>query len=71
MSSLRTPERPRHHVEVRRADVQRWEGVHSTYRHHLEVLALTLHPLHTQDSTPQTSEQVDSRLHAEVAAMET
>ncbi len=59
------------HVEVRRADVQRWEGVHSTYRHHLEVLSLTLHPFHIHDSAPQTSEQVQSRLEAEVAAIET
>jgi hypothetical protein len=30
-----------HQVEVRRADVQRWEGVRSTSRQHLEVLSLT------------------------------
>jgi len=58
-------------VEVRRAEVQRWEGVHSTYRHHLEALSLTLHPLHIDDSTPQTSAQVHSRLEAEVAAIAT
>ena len=57
-----------HHVEVRRADVQRWEEVHSTYRHHLETLSLTLHPFHIRDSSPQTSAQVHSRLHAAVAA---
>ena len=33
-----------HQGEVRRAEVQRWEGVHSTYRHPLEALSLTLHP---------------------------
>ncbi len=60
-----------HPVEVRRADVQRWEGVHNTSRHHLEVLSLTLHPFSIHDSTPQTSEQVHSRLQAEVAAIET
>jgi Family of unknown function (DUF6399)/IclR helix-turn-helix domain len=60
-----------HHVEVKRAAVQRWEGVHSTYRHHLETLSLTLHPFHLHDASPQTSVQVHSRLHAEVAAMET
>jgi Family of unknown function (DUF6399)/IclR helix-turn-helix domain len=58
-------------VEVRRAEVQRWEGVHSTYRHHLAVLSLTLHPFHIDDSTPQTSAQVHSRLEAEVAAIAT
>ena len=60
-----------HQVEARRADVQRWEGVRSTYRQHLEVLSLTLHPFHLADSTPQTSAQVRSRLEAEVTAIET
>ena len=59
------------HVEVRRADVQRWEGGHSTYRHHLEVLSLPLHPLHIHDATPQTAEPVPSRLEADGAALET
>jgi Family of unknown function (DUF6399)/IclR helix-turn-helix domain len=59
------------HVEVKRAAVERWEGVHSTYRDHLETLSLTLHPFHLHDSSPQTSAQVYSRLHAEVAAVET
>ena len=59
------------HVEVQRAAVQRWEGVHSTYRHHLETLSLTLHPFHLHDASPQTSVQVHRRLHAAVAAMET
>jgi len=58
-------------VEVKRAAVQRWEGVQSTYRDHLETISLTLHPFHLYDSSPQTSAQVHSRLHAEVAAMET
>src|SRR5207247_11016845 len=60
-----------HQGEVRRAEVQRWEGVHSTYRHPLEALSLTLHPLHIDDSTPQTSAQVPSRLEAEAAAITT
>jgi hypothetical protein len=60
-----------HHVEVKRAAVQQWEAVQSTYRHHLETLSLTLHPFHLHDASPQTSVQVHSRLHAEVAAMET
>jgi hypothetical protein len=41
-----------------------------TYRHHLETLSLTLHPFGIADSTPQTSAQVESRLHAEVEAIE-
>jgi hypothetical protein len=60
-----------HHVEVKRAAVQRWEGVQNAYRHHLETLSLTLHPFHLHDSSPQTSAQVHSRLHTEVAAIET
>jgi Family of unknown function (DUF6399) len=60
-----------HHVDVTRAAVQRWEEVQRTYRHHLETLSLTLHPFHLHDSSPQTSAQVHSRLHAEVAAVET
>ena len=57
-------------VEARRAEVQRWEEVQRTYRHHLETLSLTLHPFGISDSAPQTSAQVDSRLHAEVEAIE-
>jgi len=51
-----------HSVEGRRADVQRWEQVHSTYRHHLETLSLTLPPCRIDDSTPQTSAGVHNRL---------
>ena len=58
-------------VEPLRVDVQHWEGVRSTYRHHLAVLSLTLHPFHIDDAIPQTSAQVHSRLDAEVSALET
>jgi hypothetical protein len=58
-------------VEMWRAEVQRWEGVHSTSRHYLDMLSLTLHPFHIDDSTPQTSAQVHSRLEAEVTAIAT
>ena len=57
-------------VEAKRAEVQRWEEVQRTYRHHLETLSLTLHPFGISDSAPQTSAQVDSRLHAAVEAIE-
>ncbi|MEK7214105.1 MAG: hypothetical protein AAB289_00710, partial [Chloroflexota bacterium] len=56
--------------DVRRAEVQRWEAVQHTYRHHLETLSLTLHPFDISNSAPQTSAQVDSRLHAAVEAIE-
>ena len=58
------------HVEVKRAAVQRWEGVQRTYRDHLETLSLTLHPFHLRDASPQTSLQVHSQLHVEIAALE-
>jgi hypothetical protein len=57
-------------VEVRRAEVQRWEEVHSTSRRHLESLSLTRHPCGISDSAPQTSAQVASRVQAEVEAIE-
>jgi hypothetical protein len=56
--------------EAQRAAGQRWEAVQHTDRHHLETLSLTLPPCGIADSTPQTSAQVDSRLHAEVEAIE-
>jgi hypothetical protein len=58
-------------VEARQAEVQHWEEVQRTYRHHLETLSLTLHPFRIADATPQTSAQVESRWQAEVEAIET
>jgi hypothetical protein len=57
-------------VAARQAEVQQWEEVQHTYRHHLEMLSLILHPFRLSDSTPQTSDQVESRLYAEVEAIE-
>ena len=57
-------------VEAKRAEVTCWEEVLRTYRHHLETLSLTLHPFSIFDAAPQTSEQVASRLQAEVEAIE-
>jgi uncharacterized protein DUF6399 len=58
------------HVEAKRAEVQQWEDVQRTYRHHLETLSLTLHPFGIADSVPQTSAQVARQLHTEVEAIE-
>lgn len=58
-------------LEASRAEVQRWEEVRSAYRHHLETLSLSLHPFGILDATAQTSDQVQSRLQAEVQAIET
>ena len=57
-------------VQVRQAEVTRWEEAHHIYRGHLESLSLTLHPFHLSDSTPQTSAQVESQLTATVEAIE-
>src|SRR4029453_4633842 len=49
-------------VDMRQAEVTRWEEAHHTYRGHLESLSHTLHPFRLSDSTPQTSAQVESQL---------
>jgi hypothetical protein len=58
-------------VAARQAEVQQWAEVQRTYRHHLETLSLTLHPFRLPASTPQTSAQVHTRLHAAVDAIAT
>jgi hypothetical protein len=57
-------------VEAKHAEVQQWEEVQRTYRHHLETLSLVLHPFSIEDSLPQTSAQVEHRLHTAVEAIE-
>src|SRR6266568_3634101 len=56
-------------VEAREAEVERWESVHSAYRHHLETMSLIVHPWRIFNSTPQTSQEVERRLHAEIDAI--
>jgi hypothetical protein len=58
-------------VEASAAEVQRWQGVRSAYRHHLDNLSLILHPWRLSDVKRQTSQDVERQLHAEVAALET
>jgi Family of unknown function (DUF6399)/IclR helix-turn-helix domain len=53
-------------VDVRQAEVARWEEAHHIYRSHLESLSHTLHPFRLSDSAPQTSAQVESQLAAAV-----
>ena len=59
-----------HQVEAKQAEVMRWEAIQHEYRHQLETLSLTLHPFRIDDSAPQTSTQVEARLHAQVEAIE-
>jgi hypothetical protein len=57
-------------VEAQQAEVQQREEIQRTYRYHLETLSLTLHPFGIADSLPQTSAQVEDRLHTAVEAIE-
>ena len=57
-------------VNACRQEVGRWEGVLSTYRHHLLSLSLAMHPFDLDDSKAQNAKQVETRLQAEVAAIE-
>ena len=56
-------------VETRQAEVTRWAKGPTPYRRLLESLSYTLHPLRIPDSTPQTSAQVASQLHATLEAI--
>jgi hypothetical protein len=56
-------------VEAGRTAGRRWEEGHTTARHPLETLSLTLPPCTLHDSTPQTSAQVHNRLHATIDAI--
>jgi len=56
-------------VEARAAEVEHWASVHRAYRHHLETVSLIVHPWRLFDSTPQTSQEVERRLHAEIDAL--
>ena len=50
--------------------VRRWEAIQREYRQRLEALSLTLHPFGINDSAPQTSTQVERRVHAQIEAIE-
>jgi Family of unknown function (DUF6399) len=58
-------------AETNEAEVQRWQGVRSAYRHHLGNLSLSLHPWRLVDAIRQTSDEVERQLHAEIAALAT
>ena len=60
----------RQQAEVRQEEVRRWEAIQHEYRQRLEALSLTLHPFAIDGSAPQTSAQVEHRLHIQTEAME-
>jgi hypothetical protein len=52
------------------ADVEHWQQVRDTYRGHLGAMSLQVHPWRVTDSTPQSSQEVEAQLAAEVAALQ-
>lgn len=48
-------------VEACRQQVVRWEGVLSTYRHHLLTLSLIMHPFDIDKATAQSAKQAANR----------
>jgi len=57
-------------VATGEADVAHWEQVRDTYRGHLGAMALQVHPWRVTDSTPQSSQEVEAQVAAEVAALQ-
>jgi hypothetical protein len=57
-------------VATGEAEVAHWEQVRDTYRGHLEAMSLSVYPWRLTDSTPQSSQEVEAQLAAEVAALQ-
>jgi hypothetical protein len=57
-------------VATGEAEVAHWQQVRDTYRGHLEAMSLQVHPWRVTDSTPQSSQEVEAQLAAEVAALQ-
>ena len=57
-------------VDTCQADVERWEGVHHTYRGHLMRLSLIVHPWRVEDATPQDAQEVQQQLETQIKAFE-
>lgn len=52
------------------AEVAHWQGVRDTFRGHLGAMSLQVHPWRLEDSTPQSSHEVQAQLRDEVAALQ-
>jgi hypothetical protein len=57
-------------VAAGEAEVAHWQQVRDTSRGHLEAMSLQVHPWRVTDSTPQSSQEVEAQLAAEVAALQ-
>ena len=52
------------------ADVAHWQQVRDTFRGHLGAMSLSVHPWRLEDSTPQSAQEAQAKLDAEVAALQ-
>ena len=52
------------------AQVTRWQQVRDAYRGHLGAMSMQVHPWRVAGSTPQTSQEVEAQLAAEVSAIQ-
>jgi hypothetical protein len=57
-------------LEACQADAEHWEGIRHTYRGYLKRLSLIVHPWRVEDSTIQTSQEVEQQLEAQIEAFE-
>jgi Family of unknown function (DUF6399)/IclR helix-turn-helix domain len=57
-------------VAAGEASVEHWQEVRDTYRGHLEAISLQVHPWRVEDSTPQSAQEVEAQLAAEVTALQ-
>ena len=57
-------------VAAGEASVEHWQEVRDTYRGHLEAISLQVHPWKVEDSSPQSAQEVEARLAAEVTALQ-
>ncbi len=57
-------------VATGEAEVAHWQQVRDTYRGHLEAMSLSVHPWRLSDSTPQSSQEVEAQLAAELSALQ-
>ena len=57
-------------VAVGEAKVAHWQQVRDTYRGHLEAMSLQVHPWPVTASTPQSAQEVEAQLAAEVIALQ-
>src|SRR6266404_8764524 len=57
-------------VAAGEARVEHWREVRETYRGHLEAISLQVHPWRVEDSVPQSAQEVEEQLAAEVTALQ-